>query len=397
MSVQSITIKEFTTMPPETYTLIDIREPSAFAEDHIPGAVHMGRDDLLASGREDFLRFLAEHRAGGPANGSAAGSQALFIIYCQFGVLSSEAAEHLSDLGFNAAHLENGYGKWLAETMLQAAADEERREKIEKSLQKRFRRDITSPFVKAISRYELISPGDRIAVCISGGKDSMLMAKLFQEIKRRNKIPFEPVFLCMDPGYSETTLGMIRANAGLLGIPLTMFESNIFDAVDHIEQSPCYLCARMRRGWLYSKAKDLGCNKIALGHHFDDVIETTLMSILYSGQVQTMMPKLHSTNFEGMELIRPMYLVREDDIKKWRDENGLQFIRCACHFTDTCSMEGKGDSNSKRLEAKHLIAELKKTNPNIEGNLFQSMQNVHLDAVLGYKQAGQHHSFLEEY
>ena len=278
-----------------------------------------------------------------------------------------------------------------------AAAQSDRAEEIESGLRKRFRRDLTSPFVKALSHYDLLQPGDRVAVCISGGKDSMLMAKLFQEVKRRNKFPFELVFLCMDPGYSEQTLTMIRANARLLNVPLTMFESHIFDAVDNVTQSPCYLCARMRRGYLYSRAKELGCNKIALAHHYDDVIETTLMSILYSGQVQTMMPKLHSMNFEGMELIRPMYLIREEDVKKWRDANGLQFIRCACHFTEQCADRGTGDSLSKRLAAKRLIAELKKTEPNIEGNLFKSMQNIHLDAVLGYKQGGVKHSFLDGY
>ncbi|MCF0146700.1 MAG: ATPase [Eubacterium sp.] len=268
---------------------------------------------------------------------------------------------------------------------------------IESGLRKRFRRDLTSKFVKAIANYELVLPGDKVAVCISGGKDSMLMAKLFQEIHRRNKFPFELVFLCMDPGYSEETLCMIHKNAGLLGIPLTIFSSDIFSAVDHIDQSPCYLCARMRRGHLYSKAQELGCNKIALGHHFDDVIETTLMSILYSGQVQTMMPKLHSTNFSGMELIRPMYLIREDDIRKWSAANDLTFIRCACHFTASLENKATGDTRSKRLEAKALIKELKKTNDNIEGNLFQSMQNIHLDAVLGYKKDGKRHFFLDEY
>ncbi len=388
MPIQNITVKELQEHLSDDVILIDLREENVFAQDHIPHAIRMERDVLLSADGTAVYRLIPELKSH---------PESCIVVYCQFGVLSKEIAEHLCELGFHALHLEGGYGKWLAEILLQTAADETRRETVESSLRKRFRRDITSRFVKAISNYDLIQPGDRIAVCISGGKDSMLMAKLFQEIKRRNKIPFDVVFLCMDPGYSETTLGMIQANASLLGIPLTMFSSPIFDAVDHITQSPCYICARMRRGYLYSKAKELGCNKISLGHHYDDVIETTLMSILYSGQVQTMMPKLHSTNFEGMELIRPMYLIREEDIKKWRDTNGLQFIRCACHFTDTCSIEGKGDSNSKRLEAKHLIAELKKTNDNIEGNLFRSMQNIHLDAVLGYKKGESRHSFLDSY
>ena len=388
MPIQNITVKELQEHLSDDVILIDLREENVFAQDHIPHAIRLERDALLSADGTAIYGLIPELKSH---------PESCVVVYCQFGVLSKEIAEHLCELGFHALHLEGGYGKWLAEILLQTAADETRRETVESSLRKRFRRDITSRFVKAISNYDLIQPGDRIAVCISGGKDSMLMAKLFQEIKRRNKIPFDVVFLCMDPGYSETTLGMIQANASLLGIPLTMFSSPIFDAVDHITQSPCYICARMRRGYLYSKAKELGCNKISLGHHYDDVIETTLMSILYSGQVQTMMPKLHSTNFEGMELIRPMYLIREEDIKKWRDANGLQFIRCACHFTDTCSIEGKGDSNSKRLEAKHLIAELKKTNDNIEGNLFRSMQNIHLDAVLGYKKGESRHSFLDSY
>ena len=395
--------------------LVDIREPELYAEGHLPGAVRISRDALLEADRDslpDLLRqaLLSALSDSNTWKNTEAGSSLSdvltpssgmsVLIYCTYGILSEEVAEHLQELGYPAMHLEGGYGKWLARKILrdsEEASQASRREDIEYSLRKRFKKEITGNFVKAISRYELVSPGDHVAVCISGGKDSMLMAKLFQEIKRRNKFPFEVTYLCMDPGYSSTTLDMIHANARLLGIPLTMFQSHIFDAVDHIEHSPCYLCARMRRGYLYSKAKELGCNKISLGHHYDDVIETTLMSILYSGQVQTMMPKLHSTNFEGMELIRPMYLIREDSIKKWRDANGLQFIRCACHFTDTCSLEGKGDSNSKRLEAKHLIADLKKNNPNIEGNLFQSMQNIHLDAVLGYKQNNVRHSFLDTY
>ena len=376
--MKSVTAKEFGRMHPEEYILIDIRNDEEWQLGHIPGAVRIPREDIL------------EDRHGLP-------KERPVIVYCQYGILSREAAEHLCEEGYEACHLESGYGKWLADELLRAADDAERRRTIEKSLTKRFRRDILGRFVKAITDYQLVLPGDKIAVCISGGKDSMLMAKLFQEVRRHNKIPFELVFLCMNPGYSEATLSMIESNAKLLEIPLTMFETRIFDAVDHIEKNPCYLCARMRRGYLYNQARLLGCNKIALGHHYDDVIETTLMSMLYSGQIQTMMPKLHSTNFEGMELIRPMYLIREDDIKAWRDANGLQFIRCACHFTDTCSMEGHGDSDSKRLEAKRLLRELKKTNDNIEGNIFKSMENVMLNAVLGYKKDSVRHSFLDEY
>lgn len=226
----------------------------------------------------------------------------------------------------------------------------------------------------------------------------MLMAKLFQELKRHNKFEFELVFLVMDPGYSEANRKVIENNAKLMDIPITVFDSTIFDAVYEIEKSPCYLCARMRRGYLYNKAKELGCNKIALGHHYDDVIETILMGMLYGGQVQTMMPKLHSQNFEGMELIRPMYLIREDDIKHWRDYNNLHFIQCACRFTDTCTTcRTDGSSVSKRMEIKNLIAELKKTNPFIESNIFKSVENVNLKTIVAYKKDGIKHSFLETY
>ncbi len=246
--------------------------------------------------------------------------------------------------------------------------------------------------------YQLIGEGDHIAVCMSGGKDSMLMAKLFQEIQRHRQMEFALTFLVMDPGYNRENRLLIESNAKALGIPVTIFESTIFDAVDTIDKNPCYLCARMRRGYLYSKAKELGCNKIALGHHYDDVIETILMGMIYGAQIQTMMPKLHSTNFEGMELIRPMYLVREDDICAWRDYNDLHFLRCACHFTETCAtVHEDGTSSSKRLETKKLIAELKKTNPYIESNIFRSVENVHLDTVIEYKKDGVRHHFLDEY
>lgn len=271
-------------------------------------------------------------------------------------------------------------------------------ENVEQSIRKRFRRKLWSPFTKAINQYELIKEGDKIAVCISGGKDSTLMAKLFQELKRHNKFEFGLEFLVMNPGYSPANREMIESNAKRLDIPITIFESDIFESVFSVEKSPCYLCARMRRGHLYKKAQELGCNKIALGHHYDDVIETILMGMLYGAQVQSMMPKLHSTNFEGMELIRPMYLIREDDIKAWRDENGLKFLQCACKFTESCSRQAAtGNSDSKRLEVKRLIAELKKTNPFVEGNIFKSVENVMLDTVVGYKKDGVRHNFLEDY
>ena len=275
---------------------------------------------------------------------------------------------------------------------------DERRKRAEESIQKKFHKKIFSPFAKACKTYKLIEEGDRIAVCISGGKDSMLMAKLFQEIKRHRQVEFELTFLVMDPGYNKENRELIESNAEALGIPITIFESIIFDAVDTIEKNPCYLCARMRRGYLYSHAKELGCNKIALGHHYDDVIETILMGMIYGAQIQTMMPKLHSTNFEGMELIRPLYLVREADICAWRDYNELHFLQCACHFTETCSTcDEDGTTPSKRLETKRIIAELKKTNPYVETNIFNSVSNVHLDTVIEYKKDGVRHNFLDDY
>lgn len=275
---------------------------------------------------------------------------------------------------------------------------EESIKKAEESIRKKFHKTIFSPFAKACKTYELIKEGDHIAVCISGGKDSMLMAKLFQEIKRHRKVNFELTFLVMDPGYNKENRELIESNAKRLGIPIVVFESTIFDAVDTIEKSPCYLCARMRRGYLYSKAKELGCNKIALGHHYDDVIETILMGMLHGAQIQTMMPKLHSTNFEGMELIRPLYLVREEDICKWRDYNDLHFLQCACHFTETCSeLKEDGTSTSKRMETKNLIAQLKANNPFVESNIFRSVENVNLDTIIEYKQHGVRHHFLDTY
>ena len=269
-------------------------------------------------------------------------------------------------------------------------------EDIEKSIRKKFHKTIWSRFVKAIKEYDLIQEGDKIAVCISGGKDSMLMAKLFQELQRHRGIPFEIKFLVMDPGYKEENSRLIESNAAQMNIPLDIFETNIFNAVVNIEKSPCYLCARMRRGHLYKNAQDLGCNKIALGHHFDDVIETILMGMLYGGQVQTMMPKLHSTNFAGMQLIRPLYLIREADILHWRDYNNLRFLQCACRFTEKAASEDLS-ATSKRLEIKRLIQQLRATNPYIESNIFRSVENVTLDTVLAYKKKGVTHHFLDNY
>lgn len=267
---------------------------------------------------------------------------------------------------------------------------------IERSIIKKFRKPVWRRFTKAINEYELIKDGDKIAVCISGGKDSMLMAKLFQELARHGKKNFEVVFLVMNPGYNEANYQLILENSRTLGIPITVFQSEIFDVVAGEESSPCYLCARMRRGYLYSRAKELGCNKIALGHHYDDVIETILMGMLYGAQIQTMMPKLHSTNFEGMELIRPMYLIREEDIIHWANYNGLRFLRCACRFTEQCADE-ETDKSSKRAEVKELIHNLAKKDPVIEFNIFKSVENVNVNTVVAYKKDGVKHHFLETY
>lgn len=271
----------------------------------------------------------------------------------------------------------------------------EKTQKIEESLRKKFHKDIFSKFARAINEYELIKPGDKIAVCISGGKDSMLMAKLFQEIKRHNKFEFDFVFIVMNPGYNKRNQELIEYNSKLMNIPVEVFETDIFENVVNIEKSPCYICARMRRGHLYNKAKQLGCNKIALGHHYDDVIETILMGMLYGAQIQTMMPKVHSENFEGMELIRPLYLIREKDIKHWRDYNGLEFLQCACKFTEGVKEEKIG---STRLKVKQLIEKLKKEDPQIEANIFKSVENVNLSTIIAYKdKQGNRHHFKDEY
>ena len=270
-------------------------------------------------------------------------------------------------------------------------------QKIERSIITTYRRELWSPFVLAVKKYQLIQAGDKIAVCISGGKDSMLLAKLMQQLHRHSEIPFELVFLVMDPGYNEANRKRIEENADRLNVPITVFESDIFAAADAANaQSPCYLCARMRRGHLYAKAKELGCNKIALGHHKSDVIETTLMGMLYGAQIQGMLPRIQSTNFEGMELIRPMYCILENDILRWQEYNHLQFIACACKFTQNLTGSDE-DTFSARRKVKALIAELKKENDNVENNVFQSIHNVQLDTLVEYKQAGKKRSFLEKF
>ena len=267
---------------------------------------------------------------------------------------------------------------------------------IERSIIKQYRKEIWRPFIKGLQAYEMVQEGDRIAVCISGGKDSMLLAKCMQELKRHSGTPFELEFIVMDPGYHPDNRRLIESNAKLMNIPIRIFESDIFNSVADVDQSPCYLCARMRRGYLYDHARSLGCNKIALGHHYDDAIETILMSILYGGQFNTMMPKLHSTNFPGMELIRPLYFVKEEDILSWKDYNHLHFLQCACRFTEE-SERNRNEELSKRKEMKRLISGFRKINPYIDTNIFKSVGNVNLDACIGYVQNGVRHHFLETY
>ncbi len=375
-----ITIEELFKYDKDSVTIVDVRDEEALSYGMIPGAISIPEPQF-----KDRINEIDKNKK--------------VVVYCMKGIASLDIANYLRDNGFDAYSLMGGYHAYLMYKFKEAEGKEkERLEQIEKSIQKKFHKVLFSRFTKAINTYELVKENDHIAVCISGGKDSMLMAKLFQELKKHNKFDFKLTFLVMDPGYSEANRRIIEQNAKLMNIPITIFESDIFDAVDTVSKSPCYLCARMRRGHLYSKAKELGCNKIALGHHYDDVIETILMGMLYGGQVQTMMPKLHSTNFEGMELIRPLYLIREDDIKHWRDYNELHFLQCACHFTENCSScRDDGTSVSKRLEIKHLIAEMKKTNKFVEANIFKSVENVNLNTVIAYKENGQCHHFLENY
>ena len=362
--------------------IIDIRDKTDFDKETYPGAVNIYWEELE--------EHMDEIRKDCPV-----------YLLCYTGQKSEEIAQELNEQGYEVYSIKNGYRAWLKIKLSKMMADhnaaEQRTKDIERSIIKKFRKPIWRRFTKAIREYELVQDGDKIAVCISGGKDSMLMAKLFQELSRHGKKNFEVVFLVMNPGYNEINYQTIKDNAKILNVPITVFESDIFNIVAAEEQSPCYLCARMRRGYLYSKAKELGCNKIALGHHYDDVIETILMGMLYGAQVQTMMPKLHSTNFEGMELIRPLYLIREADIIHWANYNDLHFIQCACRFTEHCASCGGTEKGSKRAEIKELIHELAKKDPVIEYNIFRSVENVNLNTVIGYKQDGVRHNFLDTY
>ena len=381
--MKELTYSNLKQLKPNSYILIDTRDSGSILYGMIPGAIHIPEQELWA----DLWKYTSE-----------APSEKTLILYCQRGVRSIDLAEEFEKQGREAFSLSGGYLAYLRDTVSSDKQSSETQSKAENSIRRKYHKQLFTPFAKACKQYQLIQEGDHIAVCISGGKDSMLMAKLFQEIRTHRQVNFDLTFLVMDPGYNADNRSLIEHNARSLGIPITIFESSIFDAVDTVEKNPCYLCARMRRGYLYSKAKELGCNKIALGHHYDDVIETILMGMLHGGQVQTMMPKLHSTNFEGMELIRPMYLIREADICKWRDYNELHFLQCACHFTETCTTcHEDGTTSSKRLETKKLIAELKKTNPQVETNIFNSVSNVNLSTVIAYKEDGVKHHFLDSY
>lgn len=380
--MKTITIEELLQLDQDTITVLDVRPADAYTRGSVPGAVSIPLAEV-----EERMEELPKEKP--------------VYVLCHTGEWSVDAVYELEAAGYDAANIEGGYRSFLRKKLSEFVQDEnttgEKQKEIERSIIKKFRKGIWRKFTKGIREYDLIQDGDKIAVCISGGKDSMLMAKLFQELKIHNKFDFEVKFLVMDPGYSPANRKVIEENARKLNIPITIFESDIFDSVYNIEKSPCYLCARMRRGHLYHFAQELGCNKIALGHHYDDVIETILMGMLYGAQIQTMMPKLHSTNFEGMELIRPLYLVREDDIKAWRDYNGLHFIQCACKFTDTCTTCNNEENRSKRVEIKELIKKLKEVNQYVEGNIFKSVENVNLETVVAYKKDGIKHHFLDDY
>ena len=385
--MKTITIEELEALKDAEKTIVDIRPQDQYMRGTFPGAVSLPASRLEEQYEEETARLDKMHPV---------------YVMCHTGEKSQEWVRRLTGDGFDAVNVEGGYRAWLRLSLSrfvggESEADrEQKRARIEQSIIKKFRKPIWRAFTRALNTYDLIQEGDKIAVCISGGKDSMLMAKLFQELKKHGKFQFETVFLVMNPGYNADNWKIIQDNAKLLGIPLTVFESDIFDTVATIEQNPCYLCARMRRGHLYAQAKALGCNKIALGHHFDDVIETILMGMLYSGKIETMMPKLHSQNFEGMELIRPMYLIKEDAVKAWRDYNGLQFIQCACRFTENCVSCG-GGRGSKRDEMKELIAHFRKESDGIEKNIFKSVHNINLKTVIGYHKDDWTYNFLDDY
>ena len=375
--MNKVTAQELSALEADSTVIVDIRSEEAFSCGHVLGAINVPIEKI------DKTIFSRDKQ---------------IVVYCRSGKLSYDVVERLCEKGYNASELSGGYVAWLNAHISDLSQDTA--SQVENGIRTKFSKKLFTKFAKAITTYRLLEEGDKVAVCISGGKDSMLMAKLFQELKRHNKFAFELVFLVMDPGYSPANREIIERNAKVLNVPITVFETDIFDNVFNIDKSPCYICARMRRGHLYAKAKELGCNKIALGHHYDDVIETTLMGMLYGGQMQTMMPRVDSTNFDGMRLIRPMYLIREADIKAWRDFYNLQFIQCACKFTDTCTSDvcqANSNTGSKRKKVKDLIRALANEDPEIEQNIFKSTENVNLSTVLAYKdKQGVKHYFFDE-
>lgn len=379
--MNSIAIEELVKLAPDTVTILDVRPAEEYQRGSLEGAHSMP------------MQEIAERMGEIPKD------KPVYLL-CHTGERSMEYVDELARAGYDAWNVEGGYRAYLRMQLAGFVQEEDARlektAEIERSLIKKFRKSIWRKFTQAIQEYDLIQAGDKIAVCISGGKDSMLMAKLMQELQRHGKYPFELVFLVMNPGYNADNWKIIQDNAKVLGIPLTVFESEIFDIVAGVDRNPCYLCARMRRGNLYAEAKALGCNKIALGHHFDDVIETILMGMLYSGKIETMMPKLHSKNFEGMELIRPMYKIKEEDIKAWRDYHKLHFIQCACRFTEHCATCG-GEQGSKREEMKELMKQFRATSDVIESNIFRSVHNINLRTVIGYHKDEKAYCFLDDY
>lgn len=394
------------TIPGDSGVVIDIRPDTDFARGSFPGAVSIPffvTDDMEADEVKPFAekvsRYLIEHYNGKCPDREAAKRFPIFL-FCHTGLRSDFVAGVMSFLGYNVSNVEGGWRSMIRMNLEKVVLDEEsmaeRTRAIEKSIIKTYHVDIWSSFIRAVKAYELVNEGDRIMVCISGGKDSFLMAKLLQELTRHHKVNFSLRFVVMDPGYNPENRKIIEDNAKLLGVPVEIFETQIFDSVANIDKNPCYICARMRRGYLYREAEKRGCNKIALGHHFDDAIETVLMGMLYAGKFETMMPKLKSRHFPGLELIRPMYMIHEDAIKAWRDYNGLSFIQCACRFTENCTTCG-GSKGSRRDDVKALIRELGKSNPSVAANIFKSMENVNIETILGYKEGGSKHSFLEKY
>ncbi len=371
-----ITVEQLKELNQDTYTIVDIRDEEKVMKNPIEGSIALEESKVYQTEFDKNKKI---------------------IVVCDRGKLSIPSVLDLRDRGYDAYSLHGGYVSIVMDKMKENAS-KEIATNAERSIIKTYRKQIWSRFTKAVRDYELIKEGDKIAVCISGGKDSMLMAKCFQELHKYSDISFEVKYIVMDPGYSSENRQIIEENARKLNIPIEIFETDIFENVFHIDKNPCYICARMRRGHLYNYAKNIGCNKIALGHHYDDVIETIVMSMLYGAQIQTMMPKLHSNHFEGMEVIRPLYLIHEDDIKAWAKFNDLYFIQCACKFTDTCSSEAcLTRPRSKRVEVKNLIRELKKTNPYVEQNIFKSVENVSLKTIIAYKDDQEKHHFLDDY